>query len=366
MRIFQVMPTIAPGDAVSNDALAIRKILEDSGRTTGIFAENIHPRLAGTAQPVSGLPELRAEDLLLYHASTGTPLNDALPGWPCRKVMIYHNITPPEWFAGYSESAVELTTEGYRQIRRLAGAVECCIADSEYNRQELVRMGYTCPIHVCPVIVPFEDYRREPDAEVLDRFRDGRTNLLFVGRIAPNKRQEDVIRTFRCYTRRFDPEARLILAGNAGGMERYEARLKAYAEKLGVGGQVVFTGHISFRAILAFYRAADAFVCMSGHEGFCVPLLEAMSFGLPIVAFAAAAVPETLGKGGLLLRERDPELAAAAVHRLLTDGALREQLAAEQRKELERFAYENVRGRFEAMLREIAGRKAPERGGDGA
>ena len=172
-----------------------------------------------------------------------------------------------------------------------------------------------------------------------------------MGRIAPNKRQEDIIRAFRYYHRNCNPKSRLFLVGSDTGMERYRNQLDNYISALGLQDAVIFPGHISFAAILAYYRLADVFVCMSDHEGFCVPLVEAMYFDVPIIAYAAAAVPETLGNGGLLLDSSEPETAAAAVDRILTDEPLREALRAGQKEKLKDFSYDRVKERIMGYLK---------------
>ncbi len=355
MRIMQLLPTVSFGDAVGNDTLAIRDLIAGLGVETGIYAENIDRRLPeGTARPVADLPALGENDLLIYHASTGTQLNYRLPEFGGRKMMIYHNVTPPDFFRGYSDTAVMLTETGQAGFRFLSDKVAYCVADSDFNRQDLRKMGYTCPIDVCPILIPFEDYDQAPDEEVLARYRgDGWTNLLFVGRLAPNKKQEDVIRAFYYYYRHYNPKSRLFLVGSDSGMEIYAKRLRRYAEKLGLHERVIFPGHISFRAILAYYRLADVFVSMSEHEGFCVPVVEAMYFGKPVVAYRAAAVPETLGRAGLLLDTKAPETAAAAIDRILRDGALREALAAEREKKLREYRYDQVSARMTACIRKM-------------
>ncbi len=352
MKIIQLLPTLSFGDAVGNDTLAIRKILQEEGYESRIYAENIDRRLpAGSALSLAKMPELKSGDVLIYHASTGTKLNQRFPTFGGKKVMIYHNITPPGFFRGYSPEAVRLTEFGYEGIRYLANKVQFCIADSEYNRSELIKMGYKCPIEVCPIVIPFEDYDRRPDPKVLKRYEgDGVFNLLFVGRIAPNKKQEDIIRAFYCYQKKYNPRSRLFLVGSSGGMERYEARLKSYVRTLGLEDRVVFPGHIRFPEILAYYRLADVFVCMSEHEGFCVPLVEAMHLGKPIVAYGSSAVPETLSGGGLLLESKDPWTAAAAINRLAEDEALREYLAERQKARLEALSYPEVKKKFMACL----------------
>lgn len=357
MRIIQLLPTMSFGDAVSNDAAAIGRMIREMGSEAEIYAENIDGRLeAGTAKFVKDMTPPEEEDVLIYHGSTGDALNYLVPRLKGKKIMRYHNITPPHYFHSYSAEAEKRCANGYREIRRIAGAFRAGVADSDYNRQDMRRLGFHCPIDVCPIVMPWSDYEREPDREVAARYgNDGWTNLLFVGRIAPNKRQENVIRAFHHYHRAYNPKSRLFLVGSAAGTERYLDRLKAYVNSLGLGGRVIFPGQTSFPTILAYYQLADAFICMSEHEGFCVPVIEAMYFRVPIIALRAAAVPETLGKGGLLLDSPDPETAAAAMDRVVRDGNLRQAIRKEQEKRIRDFDYGMVSRRMERSIRSIIG-----------
>lgn len=325
MKVVQLLPTISFGDAVGNDVRAIRLILEEQGYETQIYAENIDDRLPkGTALPVTEFPALRDDDIILYHASTGTELNYKLPFFGGRKMMIYHNITPPHFFKPYSQEAEQLCQSGLEGIRFLANKVEYCIADSEFNKQDLLRMGYTCPIDVCPILIPFEDYEKKPDSGILSHCRsDGYMNLLFVGRIAPNKKQEDVVAAFYYYHKYYNAKSRLYLVGSWSGMDAYYRRLCDYVDRLGLSEYIVFPGHISFQEILAYYHTADLFLCMSEHEGFCVPLVEAMHFKIPIVAYTSSAIPDTLGNGGILLDVKAPETVAAAINRVVSNDTTR-------------------------------------------
>uniref|UniRef100_UPI00036E4C8D glycosyltransferase n=1 Tax=Ruminococcus flavefaciens TaxID=1265 RepID=UPI00036E4C8D len=228
--------------------------------------------------------------------------------------------------------------------------VDYVLADSAFNKAELVKMGYTCPIDVRPILIKFSDYEQAPDGETVKKYSDGRKNLVFVGRIAPNKKQENVIRAFYCY-KKLNPDSRLILVGSLKGMENYHERLVKYAAALGIGDDVIFPGHIKFSEILAYYHIADAFVCMSEHEGFCVPLVEAMFFDTPIIAYDTSAISDTLGGSGVLLDSNDPVFAAAVIDRVLTDNSLRESIIEGQRRRLEDFSYDRIKNVFEKELK---------------
>ena len=355
MRIVQMLPTMSFGDAVSNDAAAIRQMIREMGYETEIYAENIDERLPeGSVKPMLTMRGLTEVDLLIYHGSTGDPMNLWLPSISGRKIMRYHNITPPEFFKEYSEEATERSESGLREMKMISHTFPYGISDSDFNRQGMRKLGFRCPIDVCPIVIPFEDYEKEPDTEVLQKYQgDGYVNLLFVGRITPNKRQENVIRAFAEYHREYEAKSRLFLVGSAKGMEGYLARLQKYVKALGIEESVIFPGQISFRAILAYYRIADVFLCMSEHEGFCVPIVEAMYFDKPIIALRAAAVPETLGNAGLLLDDSDPMVAAAAVNRIVKDKDLQEILKNERRKQLKKYRYEAVSERMKNCLQKV-------------
>lgn len=355
MRVIQLLPTIAYGDAIGNHVLALRKVIENWGFETGIWAENLDERLSSdTAERMDRFPRLTSQDVIIYHGSGGSALNTLLPTLPGRKVMIYHNITPPEWFHGYSEQTEAMTANGQREIRALAGKLDYCLAVSEYNKRGLLDMGYNCPVDVCPILISFDEYCRAPSMEVLRRNADGKTKILFVGRVSPNKKHEDVIRAFYAYHKEFNSQSRLYLIG--GQMDTYFRRLRRYAQTLKIEEDVIFTGHIPTEELLAYYQMADVFLCMSEHEGFCVPLVEAMYFGVPVVAYASTAIPETLGIGGVLLRDKSPGQAAREIYRLTTDPRLRRTVIDRQRRRLVDFYPENIMAILErTLLRFIKG-----------
>lgn len=357
MRIIQLLTTLSFGDAVGNDTIALGGAISAMGYETAIYAENIDARLPkNTAYNISKLKNVSKDDIIIYHKSTGTDLSFKLEQYKCRKIMIYHNVTPPEFFRPYSTAATALTEYGYEGIKHLNDKVDYCLADSNYNKSELIKMGYTCPIDVRPILIPFEDYKKAPDEAIIRRYTaDGWTNIVFVGRIAPNKKQENLIRAFYQY-KKINPKSRLILVGSYSGMENYYERLKKYAAALGLK-DVIFTGHIRFNEILAYYKAADVFLCMSEHEGFCVPLVEAMFFEVPIIAYNTSAIADTLGGSGILLDSNDPVFAAGVIDHLVNDSVLRKFVIEKQNERLRDFSYEKISAAFEKYLKDFIGKR---------
>ncbi|MDE6665221.1 MAG: glycosyltransferase family 4 protein [Ruminococcus sp.] len=352
MRVIQLLPTISYGDAVSNDTLALDRVISGMGLKSGIYAEIIGKNLPdGTAKKVEQLKNLKKDDIIIYHMSTGTELNFSLDKYKCRKMMIYHNITPPEFFRPYSHEAYALTQYGYEGLDFLHDKVEYCLADSGYNKSGLRDFGYKCPVDVRPVLIPFNDYRQAPDAETIRKYSDSKKNIIFVGRIAPNKKQENIIKTFYFY-KKTNPDSRLILVGSYAGMENYYERLENYVKALGLS-DVIFTGHVKFSETLAYYHIADVFLCMSEHEGFCVPLTEAMFFNVPVIALDAGAVSGTLGRSGILLPDNDPVFASEMIEYTLNNSDFRRHITDGQKKRLADFSYKKTSRLFCTQLKKF-------------
>lgn len=350
MRVIQIIPTLAYGDAIGNDTLALKKVLEDAGYKTQIYAESIVPPLdSKIATDIKELRELDEEDVIIYHLSTGTQLNFDLAEYRCKKIIIYHNITPPDFFKGYDEFFERISKWALEGAHFLADKVDYCLAVSPFNKENLEEFGYRVPIDVLPIAIPFDDYRKKPSQNIVKKYRDGRHNIVFTGRVVPNKCHQDIISAFACYKKYYDDEARLFLVGSYKETDTYYKRLKKYVSRIGVK-DVIFTGHIKFEEILAYYQIADVFLCMSEHEGFCVPLVEAMFFGIPIIAYNCTAVPMTLGDGGILVDRKDPVEIAALINRVISDRTLKTVIKENQQRRLEDFQYEKIAGMFRGYL----------------
>lgn len=355
MKIIQLLPTLSYGDGVGNDTLAIDKIIKEMGYATKIYAENIDSRIKkGLAEKVEKMPRIASDDIIIYHLSTGTPLNDRIMDFHCKKLIVYHNITPAHFFKNYSRISFDLCESGRAAVAKLHHTADYCWAVSSYNRQELLECGYPCKIDIVPIVVPFEDYSGEPDKAVLKRYSDDWVNIVFVGRISPNKKQEDLIKTFYYYKNYINPKSRLFLVGSYNGTERYYDRLCRYIEELNLG-DVHITGHIKFQEILSYYHLADIFLCMSEHEGFCIPLLEAMYFEIPIVAYAYTGVAETLAYAGLKFTEKDCKAAAEMMHMILTKDELRKKIIEQQNNRLQDFTYEKTKEKIVSYLKGFIG-----------
>lgn len=351
LRIIQLLPTLAYGDGVGNDVLAIDAILKEMGYATKIYAENVDHRIKKEiVDKADNIPKLGKNDIIIYHLSTGTELNEKLASYPGRKIVVYHNVTPAYFYKEYNMYVMQFCERGRAAIDSLKDVADYCLVDSAFNGQELIERGYKCKIDTLPILIPFEDYKKSPDKDIIKKYKDDWTNIVFVGRVAPNKKQEDVIRTFYFYKKYINPKSRLFLVGSYDLVERYYDKLNKYVRELQLE-DVYFTGHIRFDEILAYYRIADVFLCMSEHEGFCIPLVEAMYFKIPIVAYTCPGVKETLGYAGLKQEKKDCKVAAEMIHMLMQKEELRKSVVEEQNRRLNDFAYEKTKEKFIGYLK---------------
>ncbi len=349
--IHQFVAGYARGDAISNEARVLQTLFRGWGYASDIFCEQrrILPEWRSLARDLSEAPAACANGAVaLLHLSIGSASNACFAGLGCPKIILYHNVTPHHYFQWFHPAmAVELE-RGREQVKALAQTADIVLADSAFNARELIEMGYTQPA-VFPLALDFNTLHQTPDRSYLRRFRDGRTNILFVGRCAPNKRIEHVLAVFAHYQKAVNPHSRLLLTGSWSGMERYYFWLLSLAREWRLR-DVHFLGSVPQNVLNAVYRVADVFVCMSEHEGFCIPLMECMAFDLPIIAYRAAAVPETLDGAGVLTDRKDYPALAEMIEHMVRDLPLRRSIIARQRQRLARYQARNVDDELRARL----------------
>ena len=352
--IHQLLAGYTRGDVISNEARAMRGLFRGWDFASEIYAEpsSIHPALRRDGRPFTALAtDLGADDIVLLHLSIGSDVNDLFEKLPCRKIIRYHNVTPHHYFEMLAPRTAEILKRGRQQVSRLAGAADVNLAVSRYNAAELEAAGYAC-VGVVPIMLDFNSLDTAPDSKVLAANDDDRATILFVGRCAPNKAIDDVVRLFGCFQRHVAPGSRLLLAGATQGMEAYAGMVRMQARKLKLR-DVHFLGSVTQSELAAYYRAADLFLCASEHEGFCIPLLEAMYFDVPVLAYAAAAVPETLDGSGVLFREKCAESVAEMMGRLLRDKALRQSVLEGQRRRLARYSTRDLGAAIRDAIRPL-------------
>jgi glycosyltransferase involved in cell wall biosynthesis len=350
--VHQVLATLGYGDAIGHEVIGIRRALRAAGYESEIFVETADSRLEHLTRDYRDLIEVsRPGNVLVHHFSIGSRASRLAYALPDRMVLVYHNITPPEYFVDVHPLLVQLCYMGRRELGAYVPRVELALGDSEFNRQELEAAGFA-PTGVLPVVPGFDHLEEEPDRRLAADFDDGWTNLLFVGRIIPNKRIEDVIRLFHAYRRLFNPHSRLLLVGAWNGFEQYFAMLQQFAKRIGAR-DLHFLGHVSNGELAACYDVAHLFLCASEHEGFCVPLVEAFHAGIPVVACAATAVPATMDGAGVLYDRKDPEHVAALIDAVVSDRALRERIVAGQDAALERLRARDFAGTLVRYVQQV-------------
>jgi glycosyltransferase involved in cell wall biosynthesis len=341
-RIAILSLSISPGDAVGNDALEMHRILSGRGHESALF--NSHwVKPSPHTQDFAELPAFLGDDpegILLYHHAVGWMAGlELLRQLTCRRVVKYHNVTPGRFFAGFPGDQLRVCQMGRDQLHDLAQAdCDLYLSDSPYNQSELLGVG--AAVERCAVVPPFHHIDRlnslPADPEVLRRLGDGQTNLLFVGRRAPNKGHRFLIDAFAAYHEHYNSNSRLLLLGKEDRhLIAYSNLLREQASRLGVLDRVLFLDSATESELKAYYQTASVFVAASEHEGFCVPVVEAMALKVPIVAYGTTAVPHTVGDAGLVWDEPDPFLLAQSVDCLVRDGDLRQSLIERGRRRYE-------------------------------
>lgn len=341
--LHQFVPNLAAGDAIGVHVRLTQDALRAAGWESEIFYDDAQAAVKKLGRHFSTWDRHTdgrdGDAWILFQLSTGSRMTPFLLEQDVPFGVYFHNITPPLYFERWEPGAAENLRTALGEMRRLAPSARFAIANSTFSEGELTAAGYS-PTAVSPVLLDPKELAGTPNARLLSRLRresEGGTRWLFIGRVAPNKCQHDVLGAFAAYREIYDPRARLTLVGGRTSNVYYRS-LELLADELGVGGAVEFTDTISHEEKLACYRAADVFVCLSEHEGFKVPAVEAMHFGIPVVAFAATAVPETVGDAGVLLPTKDPEVVAAAVDRVVHDDTLRTELVEAGRRRAEDFS----------------------------
>jgi len=328
-RVHQILATLGYGDAIGHEVLGIQRALRSAGFESEIIVETADPRLEDlTIDYRDIVGDVSPDDLLIHHFSIGSRASRTAFALPCRMALVYHNITPPEYYVGVHDQLVRQCYHGRRELLAYRSRVDLAIGDSEFNRSELEARGFA-PTGVLHVVPDFSHLDVEPDARVLAAYDDDWTNILFVGRVVPNKRPDNIIRFFHAYKTLYNSRSRLLLAGAYGGFESYLAQLHALIASLGTQ-DVHLLGQVSDEELTALYDVADLFLCASEHEGFCVPLVESFYKQVPVLAYAATAVPATMDGAGVLYETREPARVASLIHGVLSDGSLVDDLVAGQ------------------------------------
>lgn len=340
-------------DAVGDNARRMRDVFRDWGCTSEIYALTVDDDLAHEVQPFTATGA-RDGDVTILHFAVPSPMTRAFATLPGVRVLHYHNVTPAHFFAPYDTGISRFVSKGREELASLAGHTDLALGVSAYNRAELDALGFAST-GVLPIVVDPDRLRRARRVPALESMlTDGFANILFVGRIAPNKRIEDHIRLAEHYKRYIDLRYRFIFVGNDQAVPRYAATIRALiAEYRMLPERFWFTGPVPDEELATYYRCAHAYVSLSEHEGFCVPLMEAMAMDVPVLAYGAAAVPDTMGGAGVCFTPKDLEWAAEFLGALVYDQPLRDQILPGQRRRVADFGRDRLEPRLRSLLSEF-------------
>lgn len=356
--IHQFLPTLGYADAIGNQALYLQTVLRDQGFTSEIFAGGWDPRLARACHSHADYKQYsHTDNLVLLHFSIGGKVNQLAQQIQDQVALIYHNITPGYFFYGVNDYIAQLCDDA-RKVLPVFTRIAPAIADSPFNALELEALGFG----VVAIVPPVSDsdrltqLRNNADAQAVRHLfgKQDTCDWLFVGRQAPNKCIEDIIKSFYYYHTWIEPKSRLLLVGNGAGMELYVDSLYALVTQLGLDGAVVFGGYQPDGGLAAFYEMADLYISMSEHEGFCVPLIEAMHFNIPILAFNSTNVPYALEKAGVLINAKNHPVIAEVAHEMITNNPMRTKMIECQNRRLQAFSEGEIRASFLGAIQKLA------------
>jgi L-malate glycosyltransferase len=347
-RVIQLLSGAGPYDAITNQALAWQRMLAADGIAGDVMAAQLDPVLDGAVRRVDQLAaRVRPDDLLVIHYSAHAPALERALELPQRKLLVYHNITPAHYLWEHEPYVAMMCALGRERLPAYAGRVDAAVAPSAFSALDLRTAGFA-DVRVDRRLYELDRARLAPGAGGASR-TPGAPTVVFVGRLSHNKRQDRLVKAFALYQRTHAPDARLVLPGSPGS-GTYGAHLLRLAREAGARN-VEVPGALPQERLNAIYAGADVFACLSEHEGFCIPLLEALHFGLPVVARRAAAVPEVLGDAGVLLDDPDLPTVAEALDLCVRGTALRAELRTRGQRRLEEFSPERTR----AAVRETIG-----------
>jgi len=338
------------GDAITGQALMIRNWLRQLGLQSHIYAQHIHPRVEKEVRHLSRYRQGQEKDWALYHHSIGSDVPDFLAKQSLQLMLVYHNITPTTFFERSDPMRMELSRLGLAQLLEMREQTGLAVADSAFNELDLLEAGYENTA-VLPLALDKEQYDLPLNETLAAQLQNSGPRLLFVGRLAPNKKQEDLVKLLYYY-RRLEPQAHLYLIGDRWQVG-YDKWIESLAVDYKVSDGLTLTDKISQQDMVTYYKTSDLYVSMSEHEGFGVPLIESMYFSLPVLAFGTTAVPYTLGDAGLQFYRKDYERLAELIQILMQNQSLLRRIIARQKERVQRFLEPEVRAQFKRLLQKM-------------
>ena len=349
MNIHQILAGFADGDAISGEAIQLRNILRAWGCKSDIFCDSakVSPSLYDECRPLSEY-SATADDVCLHHYGIDSPSVDVFLASTSKKIIIYHNITPAEYFDGFDDAIAEQLRAGRKRLRDICRYVDGVWTVSHFNASELKALGIA-NVRVFPLLFSSQTLDLVPEPLIINKFAGELKNILFVGRIVPNKRIEDLILAFAWFNKTINPFSRLLIVGSNRSAPRYYAMLRMLAGDLDMPN-VCFEGFASAAGLAAYYRVADVYVCPSIHEGYCLPLVEAMHSSVPVIAREAGGMPEAMDGAGVMYSGLDDVELAELINRVLADNELSGKILDSQRERMKRLKTREPDGELKQLL----------------
>ena len=349
MEIHQILPTFSPGDAIGNEVIEINKTLRKWGYESHVYAENIHPQM--NAKNYLEYDKISSKDnVLIFHFSIGSDVSDYVRKLPDKKIIRFHGIAPEKYLFGINDYVQHLLVRGREELNLYPEITDLALANSRYTQLELSNLGFK-HTEVFPLLMNLNIYDKSPNKNLISKFDDGYVNILFVGRIIPQKNQHILIKMFYFY-KLINPRSRLFLIGNFEGFENYRDQLQGIIRKLKLK-DVYIPGKVSMNDLISYYKLADVFLCMSEWETFCVPLVESMYFNTPILAYNCTAIPDTLGDSGILINKIKSQEIAEMIDLIVSDEAFRNKIIQKQRERLKYFERPNLEHLLRKYIQQV-------------
>ena len=338
--ISQLVHTLSYGDAISGEVIAIKRILEENGFNSDIYSINTHPKYKGLTKSYKELSK-DTKDKIILHYSLGSDLNRVYKNLDnSKRMLIYHNITPAKFFEGVNPRIVNDIESGLSELPKLLKKTDLIISDSEYNASDIKKLGFDSK--VLPLLYDNKKWDIEENQGIKNILRKNNTiNILHTGRLAPNKCIEDIIKSFYFLHHKIEKNSKLYLIGIDIDTEIYSFMLKDLVNTLNLKDSVYFCGSVADSELKAFYKNSHVYLCMSEHEGFCVPILEAMNFSLPVVSYESCALKDTVGNGGILVNEKKHEYIGELLYKVATDKIIREEMILAGHERVKEFSEGN-------------------------
>jgi glycosyltransferase involved in cell wall biosynthesis len=350
VQVHQFHPSIAYGDAIGNSIQELKNILTELGYESEIFGQYNHPKIPNVKKYSDYSKYSSPDNILILHYSIAydPEIFNFFKSMPDKKILIYHNITPSEFFRDVNDTFEYFTKLGRDELSEFKNIISIALGDSRFNEAELRRTGFKTT-DVLPIPINFKKLEIAGNSDIIQKYSDDLVNILTVARISPNKKIEDTIKAFYYYNKAINPKSRLFIVGSSEGMNTYYSQLRDLIDKLQLT-DVYFTGHITFEDLVSYYRISHIFITLSEHEGFCVPLLESMYFGIPVVAYNSTAIPFTMGNAGILINKKDPLIVAELLNLIIHESTLREKIVQNQKYRLEDFDRQKIKEKIASIV----------------